>query len=78
MRNFFKKKGGEWIFWTIALILFCVMGGYVFYSLNFLVRVSETAFGDGGNSGTLIERFDFVTLEQALGNKAQLLPQTNQ
>ena len=62
------------MFWAIALVLFCAMVGYVVYTLRFLVRVTARALGGGEPAGTLIERFDFVKLEQALGDKAQLLP----
>jgi len=73
MRIFSKKKGNDWIFWVVAILLFCIMGAYVFYALNLLVKASEITFGDGGSSGTLIEHFDFATLEQVLGNRLDVI-----
>ena len=65
------------MFWVVAVLLFCAMVGYVFYTLQYLVRVADEALGSDAISDTLIEHFDFVKLEQALGGKAHLLPQNN-
>ncbi len=78
MHIFLKNKSGDWIFWAVAIILFCILTGYVFYTLRYLLHVSNTAFGNETNPGTLIEHFDFAKLEQALGDKVKLLNQKPQ
>jgi hypothetical protein len=74
MRLSLKKKGNDWMFWAVAFLLFCGIVGYVFYTFRYLVSITDTAFIGNDSQGALIEHFDFVKLEQALGNKAGLLP----
>jgi hypothetical protein len=61
------------MFWVVAFLLFCVMVGYVLYALQYLVRIADETLGSRDTS-SLIEYFDFVKLEQALGDKTTLLP----